>query len=120
MHLDIWVTFVILEPDVIFGPVLLDKVHLEDEGFEFRTYQNPFDIGDLAYKASGLAVVAGVGVEVRPDAVLQADSFADVDDRVIGIFHQVAAGFCRKCGEDPLQFFGYFHQINCTRIHRSQ
>ena len=120
MHLDIWIAFVILEPNVVFGPVLLDEVHLQDEGLEFGTDQNPLDIGNLAHEAAGFAVVTSVSVKVGPHAVLQADGLADVDNHAIGVLHQVTARFCRKGSENTLQFFGDFHQINCTRIRWSQ
>jgi hypothetical protein len=91
---DVRVAFVVLQADVVFRAMFLDEVHLEDERLEFRPDDDPFDVRDLAHQAARLVVVTGIRVEIRADAVLQADRLADVDDFPLGIFHQVAAGLC--------------------------
>jgi hypothetical protein len=48
-------------------------------------------------------------MEIRADAVLQADGFADIDDRTLGISHQVTTGFGRQGIQDTLKVLGYFH-----------
>jgi hypothetical protein len=48
-------------------------------------------------------------MEIRAYAVLQADGFADINDRSLGISHQIAAGFVRQGIQDALKMFGYFH-----------
>ncbi len=71
--------------------------------------QDPFDIRDITHQPARLGVVTGVGVEVGAHAVLQTDRLADVNDRPLGIFHQVTARLGWKRGEDTLEFFGDLH-----------
>jgi hypothetical protein len=62
--------------------------------------------------------MAGIGVEIRADAVLQADRLADVDDRPLGIFHQVTTGFGWEGSEDTLDVIGNVHHSNFITLHR--
>src|SRR3990172_2668755 len=76
---DIWIALVILEPDVELRAMLLDQVHLEDQRLEFGAYDDPFDIGDLAYQTARFAVQAGIRMKIRADAIAQVDGFSDVN-----------------------------------------
>jgi hypothetical protein len=49
-------------------------------------------------------------MEIRADAVLQADGFADIDDRPLGISHQVATGFSRQGIQDTLKVLRHNHR----------
>lgn len=44
--------------------VLLDQVHLQDQGFELRTDSDPFDVDDLAYQLARFLAVLGAGMEI--------------------------------------------------------
>jgi len=56
---DVGIPFVVLKADVVIGAVLLDEVHLEDQGFEFGSDDDPFDIADFANHLAGLVRVIG-------------------------------------------------------------
>ena len=105
MDFDVRVALVILQADVVFGPVLFDQVHLKDKGLKLRPDHNPLDIGNLANQASRLGVVTGVRVKIGTDAILYADRFADINNFPLSIFHQVAARLCGKSRKDTLKFF---------------
>ena len=64
MDFDIRVALVVLQADVVLGPVALDQVHFEDQRLQLRTDHDPLDVGDLAHQAAGLVVVAGVRVKI--------------------------------------------------------
>jgi hypothetical protein len=67
------------------------------------------DVSDLVHQAARLGSVAGLGVEIGPDAVPQVDGLADVDDLAVGVFHQVAARLAGQGTQDALQVIGDFH-----------
>ena len=115
MDFDIRVAFVILQADVVLGPVALDQVHFQDQGFQLRADHDPLEVGDLAHQAAGLVVVAGIGVEIGAHPVLEIDRLANVNDRPGGVFHNVAAGFGREGIEDALNMLGNFHGSDYKR-----
>ena len=80
MDLDVRIALVILEADVVLRPMLLDQIHLEDQRFQLRSHEDPFDVRNLPHQTPRLGILARIGVKVRPDAVPQADGLADVDD----------------------------------------
>jgi len=106
MHLDVGVALVILQADVVARAVLLDQVHLQDEGFQFRSDHDPFDIGDVAHKLAGLVILVGAGVEVGAHPVAQADGLANVNDIAGAVFHDVTARFGWQRIEDALDVLG--------------
>jgi hypothetical protein len=57
-------------------------------------------------------VVTSLAVEVRADAVFQADGFANINDRPLSVFHQVAAGFGRDGIYNALQVLREFHRAD--------
>jgi hypothetical protein len=90
---DVGIALVILQAHVEARAVALDQVHLQDERFQLRPDHDPFDVRDFAHQATGLVVVAGIGVEIRTHPRAQIDRLAHVNDRAFGIFHDVTAGF---------------------------
>ena len=109
--LDVRVAFVIFELDVVMRFVAFDEVHLQDERFQFGFHNDPFDVVNVLHQLPGLFRVPGVIDKVGFHPVAQVDGFADVDDLVIGVFHQVAAGFfrqCRQCAADGFVNLDHF------------
>ena len=51
-------------------------------------------------------------MKIRSDPVLQADRLPDVDNRPLGIFHQVTAGFGWQGIQGTLNVFRYVHRTN--------
>ncbi len=109
MDFYIGVALVVFQPDVVSRAVALDQVHFKDQGFQFRANHDPFEVDDLTHQTAGLVIVTGVGVEIGPNPVLEADRLADVDDRPLGVFHQVTSGFGRKGVENTFEVVTDFH-----------
>ena len=114
MDLDIRISFIVLQTNVVLGTMFLDQVPLEDERLELGPDQDPFDMGNLAHQAARLLIMAGIRMEIRADAIFQTDGFADIDDRPFGVLHQVTAGFGGQRVENALDVFGCFHGNNFT------
>ena len=110
MHFDVGITLIILQTDVVLRAMLLDEVHLKDERLKFRPHYDPFNIGDVAHQAAGLAIVARIGVEITPHTVLQIDRLADVDDCPLGVAIDITARLGGQCGKNALQFLRNFHR----------
>ena len=62
--LDIRKALIVLEADVVVGPVLLDKVEFQDEGFLFRRGDEVIDIRDAGDHALRLGGEFTGGLEV--------------------------------------------------------
>lgn len=103
-HFDVGIALVVLEADVEMRLVFLDEVAFEDEGFQFRFGDDELDIADALDKAHGFVIGLVGRVEIRPDAAAQVDGFADVNDLVAFILHQVNAGTHRQGVEFLLDF----------------
>ncbi len=52
--LDVRVAFVILEPNVVVGPVTLDQVHLQDQRLQLRSGDDEVDAGHMRHHVMGL------------------------------------------------------------------
>src|SRR5690606_36395746 len=103
------IPFIIPQPNVAFGPVLLNEVHLQDESLKLRSDDDPLDVCDLAHKPPRFRIVPAIGVEIEPHAVAQVDGLAYIDDLPLCILHEVTAWFARQGGENALQFFRNLH-----------
>src|SRR3990170_2547571 len=99
MDFDVWVTLVVLEPDVVLGPVLLDQVHLEDERLELRPDDDGVQIGDVLDQLARLGGVHRL-VEIRADAVAQVHRLAHVNDLARAVLVKITAGL----GWEGVQF----------------
>ncbi len=104
VDLDIRIALVVLEPDVVLRPVLLDQVHLEDERLQLRADDDPLKINDIPYEPARLGVMTGIRMEVGADAVPQVDRLAHVDDRRLGILHDVQPGLAGRVARMPWIF----------------
>ena len=80
----------LLQLDVVFGLVTLDQVDLQQQRFLVRFGYDRFETVNVRDQQLRLAFV--LAVEVRFHAVLQIFGLADVDDFVILVPHDVAAG----------------------------
>ena len=105
MDLDVGITFIVLETNVVLGAIFLDEVHLKDERLKFRADQNPLDIGYLPHQPPGFRVMAGIRVEVRPHAVLKVDGFTHINDGPVFIAVNITTRFCGKGRQSPQDFF---------------
>ncbi len=64
MDLDVGVAFVVLQANVILRFVTLDQRHFQDQRFEFRPDNDPFDVGDIPHQSVGLVVFQRGGMEI--------------------------------------------------------
>ena len=87
-----WVLFIIFESDVVAGEMLLDEVAFENQCFFFCGYDNIIKAGDFADEFSCFGIFGAIG-KVGAHSVFQVFGFAHIDDFVIGVFHDVTAGF---------------------------
>jgi len=54
MHFDVGISLVILEANVVLGPVLFDERVFQQQRFKLRLGGNDFNVGDFAAQALGL------------------------------------------------------------------
>ena len=93
------IIFVVPEHDVVAGPVLLDEVALQDEGFPARGGEDHVHLGHFLEHQGGLGVVTVRGLEVGSQAVLEVDRFADVEHPAAGVLEQVDAAAPGDAGQ---------------------
>ena len=106
MNFDIRITFIILHAHVIARPVLLDQVHLQDQGFQLRTDYDPLDIGDIFYQLERTRMFLII-MEIGAHPGAQIDRFTHIDYPAVRIFHQVTASFVGQRIQDSLEMIGY-------------
>ena len=95
------IILVIPEHDVVAGPVLLDEVALQDEGFPARGGEDHVHLGHFLEHQGGLGVVLLRGLEVGSQAVLQVHRFPDVEHPAAGVLEQVDAAAPGGCEAGP-------------------
>ena len=85
------IIFVIPKHDVVTGPVLLDEVALQDEGFPAGGGEDHIHPGHFLEHQGGLGVVLLRGLEVGGQAVLEVHGLADVEHPAAGVLEQIDA-----------------------------
>lgn len=60
--------------------------------------------------------MAGIGVEIRPHAILEVDRLSDVDDRPFNVAIDVAPWLGWEGGKDALKLFRNFHREQFYRL----
>ena len=109
--LDVRIALVVLEPDVVLGLVALDEVALEDQGLQFGGGDDKVDVVDAGHQALDLGALAGRGVKVGAHPGAQVDRLADVEDRALGVLHQIDA----RLGGQGVEFF--LQVLGCVARH---
>ena len=89
--------------DVVFGLVTLDQVDLQQQRFLVRFGYDRFETVNVRDQQLRFAFV--LAVEVRFYAILQIFGLADVDDFVILVPHDVAAGQVGQQRQFLVDFF---------------
>ena len=110
--LDKGIMFVVFELDIVVRPVAFDQVHLQDERLQFRLDHDPFDMVDMADQLPGLFRMAGIIDKIGFDPVAEVDGFSDVNDLVIFVFHQIAAGLFGQSRKGVADTFVYFDHLS--------
>jgi len=90
--------------------VTLDQIHLQNERFQLRTDDDPFDIDDLLYEPPCFAIMPCAGMEIGAHAVLEIDRLANINDFPLGVFHDIATRLIRECGEGVFDVFRDLHK----------
>jgi len=99
---DVRVPLIVFEADVEARPVFLDQFALEDQRLQFGLRHDPVQIGDLEHELFCLACVGGSVLKIGAHAVAQADGFADIDDAIPGVAHDVDTRLRRQPGQAGL------------------
>ena len=81
--------------------MLFDEVTFQNQRFQFAVGDNVFEAGNVGDHLLDFWSFVAARLEVLADAVFQGDGFADIDNRVFLIVHEVDAGF----GGEFFQFF---------------
>ena len=92
----------VLAQDVGAGLVPLDEVAFQTQRFQIRLAKQNIEIMDMANHSRDLGRVIRLA-EIGTDAVFQVHRLADIDDRSLGILHQIAAGAFRQLGDFQFQ-----------------
>ena len=85
---------IVHEHDVVARIMRLDEVHLEDEGLFLVMDDDEIEMVDMGDHGENLSALWAE--EVLGNPVLEVLRFSDVDDGIIGVFHEINARFGRK------------------------
>ena len=91
-ELDIRVSLVVAQQDVVARLPLLDEIVLEREGFFFVVDTDEFEVARLADERAGLGIYEPVFIEVAAHAGAQILGLAHIDHRAVSVLVQVHAG----------------------------
>ena len=89
--------FVVLEADVVFGPVLLNQFAFEQDRLRLVFYDLDFKVTDGVHQRLQLWLgdCAASGLEVARDPFSKRESLSDVNHPTQAIPHQINAGLVR-------------------------
>ena len=85
---------IVHEHDVVARIMRLDEVHLEDEGLFLVMDDDEIEMVDMGDHGENLTALRAE--EILGNPVLEVLRFSDVDDAIIGVFHEINARFGRK------------------------
>ena len=89
-QLDIGIRGIVHEHDVVARTIFLDQIDFQHQRFLLAGGDDVVEVNDVADKLGRLVIVRAYKILV--DAVFQFFGLADIDDRVIFVLHQIAAG----------------------------
>lgn len=84
---DIGIVFVVLQPDIVPRPVLLDEVALEKQGFKLSICNNKLNPFNFANQDPSLWCELRLLLEIAADTVSEVLSLSNVQDAAGAIFH---------------------------------
>ena len=106
--LDIRIGLIVLEHGIVSGPVLLDQVVLQDQGFQLGIGHDILETVDLFYHTVDLGSPAYDPAKIRADTIMEIYGLPHINDRVLLIVHDIYARLMRE-------FFQFFLKIEHER-----
>ncbi len=85
-QLDVGIGLIVAQEDVEFGLILLDEIVFKRQGFARIGEDDGVEVGDFADERTGFGVDPARFQEVGTHAAAERGGFADVEDRVRGVF----------------------------------
>ena len=98
-ELDVGISLVVAQQDVVARLVLLDEIIFERQRFFFVVDLNEIDGPRFADQRSGFDVGQAVVIEVAADPAAEIFCLADVDDGAVGVFVEIHSGQQRQFGD---------------------
>ena len=83
--------------------MVLDQVGLEGQGLRFTVGDDEFDLADLTRHQTDARRQVMPTAEIAAHPAAQGFGFADVEDPVLSIAHQIATGFRRNLLQPALE-----------------
>ena len=99
---------IVLEHGIVSGPVLLDQVVLQDQGFQLGIGHDILKTVDLFYHTVDLGSPAHDPAKIRVDTIMEIYGLPHINDRVLLIVHDIYARLMRE-------FFQFFLKIEHER-----
>jgi len=106
-EIEVWITLVVPEDDVVTWLELLDQVVFQQEGFHLGMGYRHLNISDLLYQRPSLGGVV-IFTEITPYPLFEIAGLADVNHPTLAIEHPIYACFPRKITE-KWSIFKFFH-----------
>ena len=103
-HIDEGIGLIVLEHRVVFWPVLLDEVALQNQCFKFRVRHNVLETPDPRHHLVDLGPLVPAGLKILTHPVFQGNSLSHIDDGILLIVHDIDARL-------PRQLFQFFLNI---------
>ena len=94
---------IVHEHDVVARIMRLDEVHLKDEGLFLVMDDDEIEMVDMGDHGENLTALWAE--EILGNPVLEVLRFSDVDDFIIGVFHEINARFGRKKSDLAFELF---------------
>ena len=105
-------SLVVLEFDVEFWLVLLDKIVLEKGSFLFRIREQKVDVMRLVQKARDFGI--GCGSQVGFHSLSQRSGFSDIDDAAVFVLEKIDARFSGDLFDLYLKLVCFINSHVCT------
>lgn len=87
----------------------LDEVHLQDEGFFVTMDDDEVEMVHVAHHSENLPRLGTQ--KILRYAVFEVFGFADIDDFVVFVLHQIDAGFVWQKSDKPFKFLSKNHSL---------
>jgi len=93
---NIRIAFIVFELNIVLRPILFNQIHFKNQRFQLGFHHNPVDMINMTDHLAGFYRMLHTVLKIGTDPVTQIDRFTDINDFVIGVFHQITTGFIRQ------------------------
>ena len=95
-HLDKRIRLIVFQHGVVFRAMLLDQIALQHQRLQLGVGDDVLKAADLRHHLLDFYALIAAALKILAHPVFQTDCFADVDNRILFVVHNINSRLCRE------------------------